>query len=59
MMCIRQDSAKLYLSIKVSDIQTKVIKAGWNLKLKCQLPNSPDLNVFHLEFFNAVQFLQN
>ena len=32
---------------------------GWNISLFNQPPNSPDLNVLDLGYFNAIQALQN
>jgi len=31
---------------------------GWNIRLLCQPPNSPDLNVLDLGYFNALQSMQ-
>jgi len=31
---------------------------GWNIQLTCQPPNSPDMNVLDLGYFNALQSLQ-
>ena len=32
---------------------------GFDIKLKCQPPNSPDLNVLDLGYFRAIQSLQH
>ena len=31
-------------------------KEGWNIRLKNQPPNSPDLNVLDLEYVNSISF---
>lgn len=33
-------------------------KDGWEMKIKCQPPNSPDMNVLDLGFFAAIQGMQ-
>ncbi|GMF55508.1 unnamed protein product [Phytophthora fragariaefolia] len=33
-------------------------KGGWNIRLLCQRPNSPDFNVLDFEFFASIQSLQ-
>jgi hypothetical protein len=33
-------------------------EGGWNIRLLCQAPNSPDLNALDLGVFNAIQMLQ-
>jgi hypothetical protein len=35
-------------------MKAEAIRDGWNLKLKCQPPDSPDLNVLDLGFFNVI-----
>jgi hypothetical protein len=40
-------------------MKAEAIRDGWNLKLKCQPPDSPDLNVLDLGFFNVIQSLQH
>jgi len=34
------------------------MKGGWSVQLKNQPPNSPDLNILDLDFFNTIQSLQ-
>jgi len=34
------------------------MEGGWSIQLKNQPPNSPDLNILDLGFFNTIQSLQ-
>jgi len=41
------------------DFQEEATKNGFDIKLMCQPPNSPDLNILDLGFFSAIQSLQH
>lgn len=56
---IQQDNAKPHLTNNDSALQEELVKEGWSLQLKSQPPNSPDLNVLDLGFFNSIQALQH
>ena len=49
----------LLIKLQSSSNNDKDIVAadGWNIQFKLQPPNSSDLNVLNLEFFNSVQWL--
>ncbi|KAL7154874.1 hypothetical protein ABFS83_03G033200 [Erythranthe nasuta] len=55
---IQQDNARTH--IPQDDIEfCRVAKEdGFDIRLMCQLPNSPELNVLDLGFFSAIQSLQ-
>lgn len=36
----------------------KLKKHGYDIRLVCQLANSPDLNILDLRFFNSIQSIQ-
>ena len=55
---IQQDNAKPHIHPDDPDIQLEGAKDGWQIKLACQPPNSPDFNVLDLGFFNSVQSIQ-
>lgn len=52
---VQQDNAKPHISI--DDKAGK--RNGFNIRLTCQPPNSPDMNVLDLGFFRAIQTLQH
>lgn len=56
---IQQDNAKPHLAVDDPSITEECLKDGWNFQLQFQPPNSPDLNVLDLGFFNAIQSLQH
>ena len=56
---IQQDNAKPHCSINHELIVLECQKDGWNITFQCQPPNSPDLNVLDLGYFNSIQALQH
>ncbi|ETV85691.1 hypothetical protein H257_02296 [Aphanomyces astaci] len=55
---IQQDNARPHVSPWDIDIVQACTSTGWSMQLKCQPPNSPDLNLLDLGFFIAIQALQ-
>ncbi|ETW02055.1 hypothetical protein H310_05669 [Aphanomyces invadans] len=55
---IEQDNARPHISVDDADFVQAAIADGWKIKLTCQPPQSPDLNVLDLGFFNSIQSLQ-
>lgn len=55
---IQQDNAKPHAYCHDPDLLKEFSKDGWNIELTNQPPNSPDLNVLDLGFFNSIQALQ-
>jgi hypothetical protein len=54
---IQQDNAKTHVAVDDPEF-CKVAQAdGWDIRLMCQPPNSPDLNILDLGFFAALQAL--
>lgn len=47
---IQQDNAKTHIAVDDLDFCC-VAQEGWDIRLMCQPPNSPDLNVLDLGFF--------
>ena len=56
---IQQDNAKPYISTTNAAFVREASKDGFHITLTCQPPNSPDMNVLDLGFFNAIQSLQH
>ena len=56
---IQQDNARPHIAPSDPEFLEAVSELGMNIELICQPPNSPDLNVLDLGFFNAIQGLQN
>mmetsp|Transcript_2380 Transcript_2380/g.3526 ORF Transcript_2380/g.3526 Transcript_2380/m.3526 type:complete len:162 (+) Transcript_2380:558-1043(+) len=56
---IQQDNAKPHCSIDDELIVSECRKDGWNITFRYQPPNSPDLNVLDLGYFNSIQALQH
>ena len=56
---LQQDNAKPHCSIDDELIVSECRKDGWNINFRCQPPNSPDLNVLDLGYFNSIQALQH
>jgi hypothetical protein len=54
---IQQDNAKTHIAIDDPDFCRVAQEDGWDIRLMCQPPNSPDLNVLDLGFFAALQAL--
>lgn len=55
---IQQDNAKPHLRANDPAFVEAARQNGFDIRLRCQPPNSPDLNVLDLGFFNAIQSLQ-
>ncbi|VFQ87485.1 unnamed protein product [Cuscuta campestris] len=56
---IQQDNAKPHVHPDDPDRVLSCQKDGWNISIKCQPPNSPDLNVLDLGFFASIDSLKN
>ena len=56
---IQQDNAPCHVSIDDEEFCKAASEGGFDIRLSCQPPNSPDLNVLDLGFFNAIQSLQH
>ncbi|KAM3395031.1 hypothetical protein P3S68_004035 [Capsicum galapagoense] len=56
---IQQDNAKPHIRHKDEEFQKVAQQDVFDIRLICQPPNSPDLNMLDLEFFNAIQSLQH
>lgn len=56
---IQQDNAKPHISMLDEAFTDAARTAGFHIRLRCQPPNSPDMNVLDLGFFNAIQSLQH
>ena len=55
---IQQDNAPCHVSIDNEEFRRAASEGGWDIRLTCQPPNSPDFNVLDLGFFAAIQSLQ-
>ena len=56
---IQQDNAKPHSASCDNKLQESALEDGWDIQLKRQPPNSPDLNVLDLGFFASIQSLQH
>ncbi|KAL6563295.1 hypothetical protein OROHE_005882 [Orobanche hederae] len=56
---IQQDNAKPHLHVNDLDFIAAATQDGWDIQLRCQPPNSPDLNVLDLGFFRAIDSLKD
>ncbi|XP_058783523.1 uncharacterized protein LOC131658218 [Vicia villosa] len=56
---IQQDNAPCHVSIDDEEFCKATFEGGFDIRLSCQPPNSPDLNVLDLGFFNAIRSLQH
>ena len=56
---IQQDNARPHISPMDEDFCTAVKDLNLKVNLVCQPPNSPDMNVLDLGYFNAIQSLQH
>jgi hypothetical protein len=52
---VQQDNAGPHISPDDDDFLEMVQQSGWNISLKFQPPNSPDMNLNDLGFFRAIQ----
>lgn len=55
---IQQDNAPCHVSVDDEEFRIAASDGGFDIRLTCQPPNSPDLNVLDLGFFTAIQSLQ-
>ncbi|KAI5385521.1 hypothetical protein KIW84_072209 [Lathyrus oleraceus] len=55
---IQQDNAPCHVSINNEEFLLAASEGGFDIRLICQPPNSPDLNILDLGFFSAIQALQ-
>lgn len=55
---VQQDNARPHVSHNDEEVVAAGATDGWDIVLRNQPPNSPDLNVLDLGFFNAIQSLQ-
>ncbi|XP_041995853.1 uncharacterized protein LOC121745970 [Salvia splendens] len=56
---IQQDNAKPHIMPNDQEFKEAANTDGFNIKIVCQPPNSPDTNVNDLCFFRAIQSLQD
>jgi hypothetical protein len=54
---IQQDNGKTHIAVDDPAFVQAAQADGWDIRLTCQPPNSPDLNVLDLGFFAAIQAL--
>ena len=55
---VQQDNARPHVSPFDPDILAAGLDGGWNIRLKFQPPNSPEMNVLDLGLFASLQSLQ-
>jgi hypothetical protein len=56
---IQQDNARPHPSIHDPELLREGSQDGLSIRLTCQPPNSPDMNVLDLGFFRSIQSLQH
>jgi hypothetical protein len=54
---IQQDNAHTHIDVNDPAFVAAAQADGWDIRLTCQPPNSPNLNVLDLGFFAAIQAL--
>ncbi|XBJ06018.1 hypothetical protein VPH35_024697 [Triticum aestivum] len=54
---VQQDNAKTHIPLDDPEFVAAAQAEGWDIRLTCQPPNSPDLNILDLGFFAALQAL--
>jgi len=54
---IQQDNAKTHIPVDDLEFVAAAQAEGWDIRLTCRPPNSPDLNILDLGFFAALQSL--
>ena len=52
---IQQDNARTHIDHNDDEFCRAAREDGCDIRLMCQPPNSPDLNVLDLRFFSAIQ----
>ena len=55
---IQQDNAPCHIRVDDAEFCAAASEGGFDIRLTCQPPNSPDLNALDLGFFSAIQSLQ-
>ncbi|GJX37032.1 transposase, Tc1-like protein [Tanacetum coccineum] len=55
---IQQDNAKPHIGVDDAEFLQEASRDGFDIRIRFQPPNSPDLNVLDLGFFRAIQSLQ-
>jgi hypothetical protein len=55
---VQQDNAKPHIKVDDAAFVEAVGRTGLDIRLECQPPNSPDLNVLDLGYFSSIQSLQ-
>jgi hypothetical protein len=55
---IQQDNAPTHLKLDDPDFCEAAKQEGFDIRLICQPPNSPDFNILDLGFFRAIQAIQ-
>ena len=55
---IQQDNAKPHIKVDDAEFLQEASRDGFDIRLCFQPPNSPDLNVLELSFFQAIQSRQ-
>jgi hypothetical protein len=58
LILIQQDNAKPHVPPQDLDVVAAGPADGWNIRLICQPPNSPDLNVLNIGLFASLQSIQ-
>ena len=56
---IQQDNAKPHCAVDDPELVEAMTENNWKISIRCQPPNSPDLNVLDLGYFNSIQSLQH
>jgi hypothetical protein len=56
---IQQDNARCHINENDSEFCQIAKEDGFDIRLMCQPPNPPDLNILDLGFFRAIQSLQH
>ena len=54
---IQQDNAKTHVSPNDPEFLEAAAAGGWDIRLRCQPPNSPNTNILDLGLFAALQSL--
>ncbi|KAJ0394738.1 hypothetical protein ATCC90586_008852 [Pythium insidiosum] len=55
---IQHDSAKPHVPVNDPDVIAAGTSGGWDIRMRCQPADSPDLNVLDLGYFRSIQSLQ-
>ncbi|CAA7037110.1 unnamed protein product [Microthlaspi erraticum] len=56
---IQQDNARTHVDVNNEEFQEAASQHGFDIRLMCQPPNSPYMNILDLGFFRAIQSLQH